>query len=214
MTGEDRYLEGAERAREYLRDHMRFFDTDENIVYWYHGIDVERRPARRRSSPRSSATTTTRFPMYEQIYALAGPTQTYRITGDPRILQRHREARSGCSTASTSIAAKGGYFSHLDPITLDPQEPVARPERGKKNWNSVGDHAPAYLINLYLATGEPKYADFLEYTVDTIAERFPDYDNSPFVKERFHEDWSQRSGRGAGSRTARWWATTSRSPGT
>ena len=24
--------------------------------------------------------------MYEQIYALAGPIQTYRVTGDPRIL--------------------------------------------------------------------------------------------------------------------------------
>ena len=32
--------------------------------------------------------------------------------------------------------------------------------RAKKNWNSVGDHAPAYLINLFLATGEKEYADF------------------------------------------------------
>ena len=27
------------------------------------------------------------IPAYEQIYALAGPIQTYRITGDPRILR-------------------------------------------------------------------------------------------------------------------------------
>jgi mannose/cellobiose epimerase-like protein (N-acyl-D-glucosamine 2-epimerase family) len=54
----------------------------------------------------------------------------------------------------------------------------------------VGDHAPAYLINLYLATGETKYLDFLADTANTICDRFPDYEHSPFVQERFFEDWS------------------------
>jgi mannose/cellobiose epimerase-like protein (N-acyl-D-glucosamine 2-epimerase family) len=30
----------------------------------------------------------------------------------------------------------------------------------------------------------------LEHTFDTIVQRFPDYENSPFVQERFNEDWS------------------------
>ena len=60
LTGEDRSSKPPRRAREYLRDHMRCFDADEDIVYWYHGIDVAGRQASRRSSPRSSATTTTR----------------------------------------------------------------------------------------------------------------------------------------------------------
>ena len=30
----------------------------------------------------------------------------------------------------------------------------------------------------------------LEYTFDTIEKYFPDYENSPFVQERFYEDWS------------------------
>src|SRR5207244_12339703 len=63
--------------------------------------------------------------------------------------------------------------------------------RAKKNWNSVGDHAPAYLINLWLATASAEYASFLEYTFDTIEKHFPDYKQSPFVNERFHDDWSQ-----------------------
>jgi hypothetical protein len=54
----------------------------------------------------------------------------------------------------------------------------------------VGDHAPAYLINLWLATGEARYANMLEYTFDTIVRFFPDYENSPFVQEKFYEDWS------------------------
>jgi len=41
LTGEDRFLEAAEKGTQYLRDHMRFYDTDENVVYWYHGIDVK-----------------------------------------------------------------------------------------------------------------------------------------------------------------------------
>ena len=83
--------------------------------------------------------------MYEQIYALAGPTQTYRITGDPLIL----EDIDNTITLFERFyydPEKGGYFSHLDPITFDPRDALG-PNRARKNWNSVGDHAPAYLIN-------------------------------------------------------------------
>ena len=41
MTGNDSFLKAAERGTEYLREHMRFVDLDEGIVYWYHGIDVQ-----------------------------------------------------------------------------------------------------------------------------------------------------------------------------
>jgi mannose/cellobiose epimerase-like protein (N-acyl-D-glucosamine 2-epimerase family) len=188
LTGEEHFLEAAEKGTEYLRDHMRFFDPDEDLIYWYHGIQV--------TGNREQKLLTSEFgddydsiPMYEQIYALAGPIQTYRITGDPRIL----------SDAENTIKLfdrfyidreRGGYFSHIDPITLDPRAESLGHNRARKNWNSVGDHAPAYLINLYLATGDAKYAEFLEYTFDTIARHFPDYDHSPFVQERFYEDWS------------------------
>ena len=188
LTGDDRYLEGAEKGTEYLRKHMRFYDADENIVYWYHGIDIH--------GDREDKVFSSEFgddfdaiPAYEQIYALAGPIQTYRITGDPLI----------CKDADMTLdlfdrfyldKEKGGYFSHLDPVTLDPRSTALGANKGKKNWNSVGDHAPAYLINLWLATGEERYGKMLEYTFDTIAAHFPDYACSPFVQEKFFEDWS------------------------
>ena len=188
LTGDDRFLEGAEKGTEYLREHMRFYDADENIVYWYHGIDVK--------GKRETKVFASEFgddfdaiPAYEQIYALAGPIQTYRITGDPRILQ-DAELTVDLFDRFYLDKAKGGYFSHLDPITLDPRSDALGVNKGKKNWNSVGDHAPAYLINLYLATGEKRYADFLEYTFDTIEAHFPNYEKSPFVQEKFYEDWS------------------------
>jgi mannose/cellobiose epimerase-like protein (N-acyl-D-glucosamine 2-epimerase family) len=188
MTGDDRYLEGAEKGTEYLRDHMRFYDPDEKVVYWYHGIDVQ--------GQRETKVFASEFgddfdaiPAYEQIYALAGPLQTYRVTGDPRILQ-DAELTVDLFDRFFLDRSKGGYFSHIEPIALDPRSDALGANKGKKNWNSVGDHAPAYLINLYLATGERRYADFLEYTFDTIEQYFPDYDHAPFVQEKFYEDWS------------------------
>jgi mannose/cellobiose epimerase-like protein (N-acyl-D-glucosamine 2-epimerase family) len=191
LTGDERYLDVAEKGTEYLRDHMRFFDVDENIVYWYHGIDVH--------GQREDKVFASEFgddidaiPAYEQIYALAGPIQTYRLTGDPRIMQ-DAEMTVDLFDRFFLDQEKGGYFSHLDPITLNPRSETLGPNKGKKNWNSVGDHAPAYLINLWLATGEERYAKMLEYTFDTIATHFPDYEHSPFVQEKFYEDWSHDS---------------------
>jgi mannose/cellobiose epimerase-like protein (N-acyl-D-glucosamine 2-epimerase family) len=188
LTGNDDFLDAAELGTEYLRDHMRFYDPDEDLIYWYHGIQV--------TGNREQKLLTSEFgddydsiPAYEQIYALAGPIQTFRATGDPRILS---DAEKTIELFDKFYIDRelGGYFSHLDPITLDPRAESLAHNRARKNWNSVGDHAPAYLINLWLATGEQKYADFLEYTFDTIERYFPDYDNSPFVQERFYEDWS------------------------
>lgn len=191
LTGEDRYLDAAEKGTEYLREHMRFCDLDENITYWYHGIDVH--------GSREDKIFASEFgddfdaiPAYEQIYALAGPVQTYRITGDPRILH-DAERTVDLFDRFYLDKTSGGYFSHLDPIMLDPRSDSLGANKGKKNWNSVGDHAPAYLINLWLATGENRYANMLELTFDTIVKYFPDYKNSSFVQEKFHEDWSHDS---------------------
>jgi mannose/cellobiose epimerase-like protein (N-acyl-D-glucosamine 2-epimerase family) len=188
MTGEDRFLEAAEKGTEYLRDHMRFYDPDENLIYWYHGVRVK--------GQREQKLLTSEFsddydciPAYEQIYALAGPIQTYRITGDPRIL---KDAEMTVDLFDKFFIDKeqGGYFSHIDALTLDARAESLGRNRARKNWNSVGDHAPAYLINLYLATGDQKYADFLEDIFDTIAKYFPEYETSPFVQEKFNEDWT------------------------
>ncbi|MGN5376597.1 anti-sigma factor antagonist [Streptomyces lasalocidi] len=121
--------------------------------------------------------------------------QTYRITGDPRI-KEDADATLRLFDRFYLDPEEGGYFSHIDPILLSPHHASLGPNQARKNWNSVGDHAPAYLINLYLATGEQKYADMLEYTFDTIVERFPDLKSSPFVQERFHKDWAHDTSHG------------------
>ncbi|HAN82167.1 MAG TPA: N-acyl-D-glucosamine 2-epimerase, partial [Verrucomicrobiales bacterium] len=130
------------------------------------------------------------IPAYEQIYALAGPVQTYRLNGDPEILAT-TEKTVDLFDECFKDKDKGGYYSHIHAVTLSAHEEGLGRNKAKKNWNSVGDHAPAYLINLYLATGEERYKKFLEDTFDTITDHFPDYDESPFVQEKFFDDWSK-----------------------
>ncbi len=193
LTGDEDFLDVAEGGADYLRDHMRFVDRDEDVVYWYHGIDI------------GDGTETKVFAsefgddydaiaMYEQIYALGGLTQLYRITGDERI--------AGDINGTLRLFQKffhdpehGGYFSHIDPVHLDPRHESLGANRARKNWNSVGDHAPAYLINLFLATGDERHAAMLEDTYDLVVRHMPEPGN-PFVRERFHADWSPDNGWG------------------
>ncbi|GAB3162091.1 hypothetical protein GCM10027059_13960 [Myceligenerans halotolerans] len=188
LTGNETYLDTAERGTEYLRRHMRFVDNDEEVTYWYHGVRFEDGYEKKLFTSEFGDDYDA-IPMYEQIYALAGPIQTFRVTGDPRI---HADAEGTLRLFEKFFRDReqGGYFSHIDPIQLSPFTDSLGPNRARKNWNSVGDHAPAYLINLFLATGDRRHITMLERTFDTIAEHFPDYEYSPFVNERFHQDWS------------------------
>lgn len=191
LTGDERYLEAAEKGTQYLRDHMRFKDKGEGICYWYHAVEIKADGGEKKIFASEFGDDYLAIPCYEQIYALAGPTQTYRATGDPLILADIRDTMSLFQRFFRDKSDRGGLYSHLDPITLSPHAESLGQNRARKNWNSVGDHAPAYLINLWLATGDPEHADFLEETFDTICRRFPDYAESPFVQEKFFEDWTK-----------------------
>ncbi|MFC8453194.1 AGE family epimerase/isomerase [Kitasatospora sp. NPDC057223] len=190
LTGNEDYLDVAERGSQYLHDHLRFHDEAEDTVYWYHGVDVE--GGRERKLFASEFGDDYRaIPAYEQIYALVGLTQTYRVTGSP-VIKADIEGTVRLFEKFFHDPRLGGYYSHIDPVTLSPHHDGLGPNRSRKNWNSVGDHAPAYLINLYLATGEDRYRRMLEHTSDMIATHLPDRgpDPSPFVNERFHGDWT------------------------
>jgi mannose/cellobiose epimerase-like protein (N-acyl-D-glucosamine 2-epimerase family)/anti-anti-sigma regulatory factor len=188
MTGEDRFLVAAEAGVEYLREHLRNNDTSEGVTYWYHAIEIDE-PNEKKILASEFGDDYQAIPAYEQIYALVGPAQVFRITGDKRI---HADIDTTVSLFERFFydPEYGGYWSHLDPISFDGKSDALGRNRARKNWNSVGDHIPAYLINTWLATGDDKYLDMLVSIADTIEERFPDDDNSPFVQERFHEDWS------------------------
>jgi mannose/cellobiose epimerase-like protein (N-acyl-D-glucosamine 2-epimerase family) len=190
LTGKDEYLEAAEKGTDYLRDKMRFVDTDTGMIYWYHGQKVSAGGQEQKLLVSEFGDDFDCIPAYEQIYALAGPIQTYRLSGDPRILQ---DAEKTVDLFDTYFRdqEKGGYYSHVHAVTLSAHEESLGRNKAKKNWNSVGDHAPAYLINLWLATEQDRYKVMLEDTFDTICAHFPDYDESPFVQEKFFDDWSK-----------------------
>ncbi|CAH2602367.1 STAS domain-containing protein [Rhodovastum atsumiense] len=188
LTGEDRFLEAAEVGTAYLRDHFRASDPTSGTSYWYHAIDVNGARVRKVLASEFGDDFDA-IPAYEQIYALAGPVQTFRATGDSRILA-DAHATMTLFDRYFHDPEQGGYWSHIDPVTFNGQSETLGRNRARKNWNSVGDHAPAYLINLWLGTGGERERQMLEDCADLITTHFPDYEHSAFVNEKFHGDWS------------------------
>jgi mannose/cellobiose epimerase-like protein (N-acyl-D-glucosamine 2-epimerase family) len=211
MTGAERYLMAARAAADYLREAFRSLSHDGRYCFWSYGrrrnMQGEQFLLFASQGPDDVGT----IPLYEQIYALAGLTQFYRVTLEWRVLEDIRRTVATFqdffwdppSATEKGFAGKGGYYSHLDPATMRPDMVVAEENRSKKNWNSVGDHIPAYLVNLILSLeplpqGEVRQMlapllavchSILEETSSLICEKFPDPD-SDFVFERFHADWT------------------------
>jgi len=201
LSGKQSYLDAATSGAHYMIEHLCCVDRSQQIAYWYHAITLQPDGTQRKILASEFGDDYNAIPCYEQIYALAGLTQVYRITGDPKIREiidltvNLFDAYFKDTSTFSDGTPRRGYYSHIDPVTFDPLSPAlddgARTNRDRKNWNSVGDHIPAYLINLFLATGDERYADMLEDQCDTITRYFQDYDNSPFVQEKFFGDWSK-----------------------
>jgi mannose/cellobiose epimerase-like protein (N-acyl-D-glucosamine 2-epimerase family) len=214
LTGAERYLLAARAAADYQREAFRSLSHDGQYCFWAYGrkrnLQGERGETLLFAShgPDDGGT----IPLYEQIYALAGLTQFYRVTLDWSVLADIRRTIKTfqdyfwdppSAAAEKDFAGKGGYYSHLDPAKMRPDMVMAEENRSKKNWNSVGDHIPAYLVNLILSLeplpqGELRQLfapllevchGILEETSSLICEKFPD-PNSDFVFERFHADWT------------------------
>lgn len=196
MTGNNRYYEAAKKGVEYQRDTFRSDSHDGSFVVWSHAYDPV---SGSKILPSRFDDDRDTIPLYEQIYALAGLTQFYRITNDWETL--NDIYRTICFFQKRYYDPdRKGFFSHVDYANLEPNSPSLGDNCAKKNWNSIGDHTPAYLLNLLLAIrGLPGetfgnlYKDAMAIqneTADLIIEHFPDPDaNIPFVRERFTADW-------------------------
>lgn len=238
MTGAERYVMAARAAANYLREAFRSLSHDGSYCFWAYGRrrNIQGERGEFFLFPSQGPDDVGSIPLYEQIYALAGLTQFYRITLDWELLEdirrtintfqdffwdptqeqiqkmdekRRQRFLGEDGNVRPGFAGKGGYYSHLDPATMRPDtNGLLDPGRGidnrsRKNWNSVGDHIPAYLVNLILSL-EPlplsaarhDFAPLLERchgildeTASLICEKFPD-PNSDFVFERFDGDWN------------------------
>ncbi|MEE6177732.1 AGE family epimerase/isomerase [Mycobacterium sp. 050134] len=212
LTGSERYFLAARAAVSYQRQAFRTLTSDGTHCFWAFG--------RRRLKAgevvvfaSENADDRGSIPLYEQIYALAGLAQYYRITADWEVLEDIRRTMQTFddyylddekSDSKPWATGEGGYLSHLDPITRRPDTKCLGQNMMRKNWNSIGDHIPAYLINLVLALspapkGDDAAArglsdlgkiaeDMLENLVALIVDHFPD-DTSDYVNERFDAYW-------------------------
>ena len=215
LTGRERYYLAAQAGVKYQRETFRMLSHDGRHCFWAFG----RRRLKYGSvlieyseNPDDYGT----IPLYEQIYALAGLTQFYRITANWEVLEDIKRTVKAFNDFyldskdnNPEFPGLGGYFSHLDYATMRPDHPKLdqlSSNRSRKNWNSIGDHIPAYLVNLILALDPlPKgradtetvrefldvCREMLDTTSSLIVEKFPDKNkNIPYVNERFMADWT------------------------
>jgi mannose/cellobiose epimerase-like protein (N-acyl-D-glucosamine 2-epimerase family) len=210
LTGSERYLSAARAGVQYQRETFRSLTSDGKHCFWAYGKRKTKYSYQlyMRSLNEDDKDT---IPLYEQIYALAGLAQYYRITLDWEVLDDIKRTVRVFNDfyadpeSQYGDHAYGDYFSHIDYVTMSWDSPALGNNRARKNWNSVGDHIPAYLINLILAL-EPlpltdhgyeeirKFLDIckkiLKTTSTIIVDKFPDPDSQvPFVNERFFRDW-------------------------
>jgi hypothetical protein len=135
--------------------------------------------------------------------------QYYRITQDWEVLEDIARTVKAFQTfyldaTDNGYEGLGGYFSHIDYTTMRADTPALDQNQSRKNWNSIGDHIPAYLVNLILALDPPcggpgrdkmerllhTCLHILETTANLIVEKFPDKNPEiPYVNERFQANW-------------------------
>ncbi len=196
MTGNRRYYDAARAGVEYQRNTFRTESHDGSFVVWCHSYDTR---TGRKTLPSEFDDDRGAIPLYEQIYALAGLSQFYRISNDWETLDDMRRTLEFFQT-SFYDKTHGGYYSHIDPTNFEPTSSALGDNAGRKNWNSIGDHTPAYLLNLMLATENIRHQaiwrvfdrcrKMQEELAELILGHFPDPSGCPYVRERFFQDWN------------------------
>ncbi len=210
ITGDKRYYLAAKAGVDYQRDAFRSISADGRYCFWYYGKKMGKYGAYSVVPSEGTEDDMGTIPLYEQIYALAGLAQFYRVTGDWEVLYDIRRTVEAFNRYFRDQSKQGGYYSHLDPVSFTWNSMELGKNRAKKNWNSVGDHLPAYLINLILALDptpqvsqrenyegfQDELARFLQTceemlhaTSSLILTRFPEKGN-PYVNERFDRNWN------------------------
>ena len=209
LRGNARYLAAASAGVRFQREAFRSLSHDGTHCFWAYGRRRQKYGTEWKLLSEDGTDKGT-IPLYEQIYALAGLAQYYRITNDWEVLEDiRRTVRTfndfylDSKEKNPNFPGQGGYFSHLDYATMRPDSPSLGINQSRKNWNSIGDHIPAYLINILLALDplpvgrESDLAQFvkicremLDSCTENIVTRFPDTNsNVPYVNERFDATW-------------------------
>lgn len=210
LTGQERYRKAAATGVSFQRDAFRSLSHDGKRCFWAFGRR-KRKYGTELLVPSTAGDDAGSIPLYEQIYALAGLTHFYRISLNSEVLDDiWRTVRAFNDfyldvqrPGDAAFTGQDGWFSHVDYATLRPDMNLNPANNLKKNWNSIGDHIPAYLVNLILTLdplpqGNPNLAkllelarEMLERATRLILDKFADKNSAvPYVNERFLADWT------------------------
>ncbi len=131
LTGSERYYMAAKAGIAYQREAFRGSSADARFRIWS--------SAKRRMRHGSQYTLTSQnsddlntVPLYEQIYALAGMAQYYRITNAVEVLDDIRYTVRMFQDFFHDRTELKGYFSHLDYVTVSARDPSLGPNQGAR----------------------------------------------------------------------------------
>jgi hypothetical protein len=140
VAGKQRYLDAASAGARYMIEHLCCVDRSADVAYWYHAITIQPDGTERKILASEFGDDYNAIPCYEQIYALAGLTQVYRITGDPKLREiidltiNLFEKYFKDTTNFSDGTPRRGYYSHIDPVTFDPlSAPTATARTGTRS---------------------------------------------------------------------------------
>jgi len=164
MTGNEKYLDIAEKTRDFLLEHA--WDNDNGG--WYDVLNRNGTPA------------VTSKNMFIQTYALTGLAMYYFVTRDHEVL-RYIEKTDSLLDTYLLDKANGGYFN-----TAGNNWQVVD---SNKSFASQVAPVSGYLLYMYLATNDPTYLSRSQRIMDCVSYRMKD-PVSGWILEYFDKDWN------------------------
>jgi hypothetical protein len=128
LSGEDRYRLAAAAGVKFQRDAFRSLSHDGRYCFWAYGRK-KTKYGRELRVPSQAGDDKNSIALYEQIYALAGLANYYRITLDWEVLEDIRRTLhtfvdfllDRIRANDTIFTGQDGWFSHIDYATLRPE---------------------------------------------------------------------------------------------
>ncbi len=165
MTGNEEYLDIAERTRDFLLEYA----WDNENGGWYDVLNRAGTPEHKSKS------------MFIQTYALTGLAMYYFVTHDREAL-KYIEETDSLLEADLRDRVNEGYYNMAgnDWHIVD----------SNKSFASQVAPVSGYLLYMYLATGDTVYSDRSQKIMDYVSDRMRDPE-SGWILEYFDKNWNE-----------------------
>ncbi|MCD4773175.1 MAG: AGE family epimerase/isomerase, partial [Bacteroidales bacterium] len=166
FTGEEKYLNIASAAVDYLLEHA----WDNEYGGWYDCLDKQGNPIKTTKSS------------FIQFYTNTGLALYYLVTHDKNVLQ-HIERSNEIAETKRRDSINGGFYNQLN-------RDLSVKSYGK-SFSSEVVPVSSYMLYLYLATRNDKYLHQAERIMKMVLDKMKDPETG-WILESFDKDWNYK----------------------